>query len=259
MKILFIADIVGEPGREILRNKLPELLRNEQPDFVIANAENAAGGKGLTGPLARELFDLGVMAITLGNHTFDRKEIESIIDEPRVLRPANYPPLVPGHGYGVFEAKNGKKIAVLSMMGRVYLPDLDCPFRTASCILETVLAETPVVFVDFHAEITSEKQAFGWYLDGRVSAVVGTHTHVPTADERLLPGGTAYLTDAGMTGPSEGVIGMDKEVVLKKYLTAIPQHFVIAKGASVMQGCIVEVNDGTGKAVSIKRYSIQTS
>lgn len=256
MKLLFIADIVGEPGREMISKRLPGLINRENPDFVVANAENSAGGKGLTGMIAGELFGSGVDVITLGNHTFDRKEIESTIDNPKILRPANYPVGVPGNGWGVYETRAGKKIAVINLMGRVYMPILDDPFRKAGELIEKAAKETKCIFVDFHAEITSEKQTMGWYLDGRVSAMCGTHTHIPTADERVLPGGTAYITDAGMTGPSEGVIGMDKEVILKKYLTGIPQHFSIAKGASVMQGCVIEIETESGKATSIKRFSL---
>ena len=257
MRILFLADIIGEPGRDIVRKHLPALMEREHPDVVIANAENAAGGKGITAPLAREFFAMGVNALTLGNHTFDRKkEIVDIIEDERVARPANYPPGVAGAGIRVIEAENGKKIAVISLMGRVYLPAIDCPFRTAMALVEQYRDKVNAIFVDFHAEITSEKQALGWYLDGRVSAVVGTHTHVQTADEKILPQGTAYLTDAGMCGPTDSVIGMDKEVVLTKYLTGIPQHFVMGKGSCIMQGCIVETDDTTGHATAIRRVSI---
>ena len=256
MKILFIADIVGEPGRAVIAKGLPGLFGRENPDLIIANAENSAGGKGLTSPIAKELFSLGIDVITLGNHTFDRKEIENTIDDPKVLRPANYPPGVPGKGWNIYKTKSGHKVAVINIMGRVYMPVIDDPFRAVSDIIDKVKAETKIIFVDFHAEITSEKQTMGWFLDGRVSACVGTHTHIPTADERVLPGGTAYLTDAGMTGPAEGVIGMDKEIILKKYLTGIPQHFSVAKGGSLMQGCVVEINESDGKAKSIKRFSI---
>lgn len=257
MKILFIADIVGEPGRAILSQKLPGLIEREKPDFVIANAENAAGGKGLTGPIAGELFGLGIDAITLGNHAFDRKEIDSAIDNPKVLRPANYPPNVPGRGWNVYKTNAGAKLAVINLMGRVYMPIIDDPFRGVTEILEKARKETHNIFVDFHAEITSEKQTMGWYLDGRVSAVIGTHTHIPTADERILPGGTAYLTDAGMTGPYEGVIGMDKEIIIKKYLTGIPQHFSVARGMSILQGCTVDIDTTDGRATSISRFSVE--
>ncbi|MCB4790521.1 MAG: TIGR00282 family metallophosphoesterase [Elusimicrobia bacterium] len=257
MKILFIADIVGEPGRQVLKHRLPDLIKKEGPDFIIANAENSAGGKGLTGTIANELFEQGINVLTMGNHTFDRKEIQDIIEDRRILRPANYPPSVPGNGWNIYELPRSIKIAVINMMGRVYLPDIDCPFRKANELLEKISLETKNIFVDFHAEITSEKIAFGWFLDGRASAVIGTHTHVPTADERILDQGTAYLTDSGMTGPRDGIIGMDREIIIKKYLTGIPHHFVVAKGQTVIQGCIVAIDHITGKAISIKRYSVE--
>jgi 2',3'-cyclic-nucleotide 2'-phosphodiesterase len=256
MKILFISDIIGQPGREIIAEKLPELVKLEKADFVIANAENAAGGKGITVSVVHDILDFGIDVITLGNHTFDRKEAESALNNERVLRPANYPPPAPGKGWGLFTASNGAKIAVINLMGRVYMPLTDDPFRAASALLEKISKETKNIIVDFHAEITSEKQAMGWYLDGRVTAVIGTHTHIPTADERILTQGTAYITDAGLTGPAEGVIGMDKELVLKKFLTGIPQHFEVARGSSIMQGCVIDINSDTGKALSIKRFSI---
>lgn len=256
MKILFISDIVGQPGREVTASRLPDLREKEKPGFVIANAENAAGGKGLNVNIANDLFSIGIDVITLGNHTFDRKEAESALNMEKVLRPANYPPMTPGTGWGIFSAEDGSNIAVLNLMGRVYMPLTDCPFRAAACLLEKISKETKNIVVDFHAEITSEKQAMGWYLDGKVSAVLGTHTHIPTADERVLPLGTAYISDCGMTGPAEGVIGMDKELVLKKFITAIPQHFEAAKGKSVMQGCVVDIDTVSGKAISIKRFSI---
>jgi len=256
MKIIFISDIIGQPGRDIVASKLPVLREKEKPFFVIANAENSAGGKGITVSIADELFALGVDVITLGNHTFDRKEAEAALSSERVLRPANYPPMAPGTGWGVYQSAEGVKVAVVNLMGRVYMPLTDCPFRAASNLLEKVSKETRNIIVDFHAEITSEKQAMGWYLDGKVSAVLGTHTHIPTADERVLPQGTAYISDSGMTGPAEGVIGMDKELVLKKFLTGIPQHFEVAKGRSIMQGCVLDIDTGSGKAQSIKRFSV---
>lgn len=257
MKVLFVADIVGQPGREILKKKLPELKNKEKPDFIIANAENAAGGKGLTPGVSTEIFLTGVNVLTLGNHAFDRKEIDSIIKDDRILRPANYPPNVPGIGWNIYNLGDSLKLAVINIMGRVYMPIIDCPFRKINEILEEVSSETKNIIVDFHAEITSEKQTYGWYLDGRVSAVIGTHTHIPTADEKILPGGTAYITDAGMTGPSQGVIGMDREVIIKKYLTGLRQHFTVAKGEAVMQGCVFDIDNNTGKALSIKRFSIE--
>lgn len=256
MKILFIGDIVGHPGREILSRLLRNLKEQEKPDFVIANAENAAGGKGLTSAVASELFNLGIDVLTLGNHSFDRKEVEQVISNPNILRPANYPPNVPGQGYGIYNLKDGTIVSVLNLMGRVYLPAIDCPFRTANAILEKIYPHTKNIFVDFHAEVTSEKQAMGWYLDGRVSAVIGTHTHIPTADEKIMPGGTAYLTDAGMTGPSGGIIGMDRDLVIKRFLTGMHEHYVIAKDSPIMQGCFVEIDSATGKSTSIRRFSL---
>ncbi|MBN1824439.1 MAG: TIGR00282 family metallophosphoesterase [Endomicrobiales bacterium] len=253
MKILFIGDIVGEPGRELVARKLPELKDREKPDFIVANAENAAGGKGITTQVMNELLSFGIDVLTLGNHTFDRKETDRVFENPAVLRPVNYPANVPGRGYGIYEAGNGENVAVVNAMGRVYMPHIDCPFVKMNEILPEISKTAKNILVDFHAEITSEKIAFGWYMDGRVSAVVGTHTHVPTADEKVLPSGTAFITDAGMTGPAEGVIGMDRELVLKKFLTGIPQHFSVAKGASVMQGCVITLNS-SGRADEIRRF-----
>ncbi|MDR1196572.1 MAG: TIGR00282 family metallophosphoesterase [Endomicrobium sp.] len=254
MKLIFISDIVGQLGRNIVKNKLPDLIAENKPDIVIANAENAAGGKGLTPQTAKELFECGINVITLGNHAFDRHEVFDILGDCRVLRPANYPQSVAGKGYGVFVLPDGKKIAVINLIGRVHMPITDCPFAAADRIIEKVLKETKNIFVDFHAEATSEKNAMGLYLDGRVSAIVGTHTHIPTADERVLPKGTAYITDAGMTGPSEGVIGTDAKLVIQKFVTGIHKHFVLAKGKSSFQGCIIETGND-GKALSIKRFS----
>lgn len=255
MKVIFIGDIIGQPGREILERHLPDLIEQEKPDFVIANGENAAGGKGITAPIAADLIALGINVITLGNHTFDRREAEEALRNPKVIRPANYPPGVPGSGFGVYTTAKNEKIAVVNLMGRVYLPHIDCPFRKANEILDKLRSETRAIIVDLHAEVTSEKQAMGYYLDDRVSAVIGTHTHIPTADETILAGGTAYLTDVGMTGPSEGVIGMDKELVIKRFLTAMPQRFEVAGGSSVLQGCVIEIESGTGRAVGIRRFS----
>lgn len=255
MKILFIGDIVGQPGRDILERVLPELQEECQLDFIIANAENASGGKGLTGPIAADLFSLGINVLTLGNHSFDRSEIETIINSPKVLRPANYPPVVPGQGFGIYTVEGKGKVAVISLMGRVYMPLTDCPFRKVNEIIDQISGQVNVTIVDFHAEVTSEKVAMSYYLDGRVSAVIGTHTHVPTADERILSGGTAALSDAGMTGPSEGIIGMDRELVLKKFLTSIPQRFNVARGQTILQGALIDIDEGTGRARSIVRIS----
>ena len=255
MKILFIGDIVGQPGREILERVLPELREEYQLDFIIANAENAAAGKGLTGPVAADLLSLGINVLTLGNHSFDRSEIETIINNPRVLRPANYPSVVPGQGFGIYSIEGKAKIAVISLMGRVYMPLVDCPFRKINEVIDQISGQAPIIIVDFHAEVTSEKVAMSWYLDGRVSAIIGTHTHVPTADERILSGGTAALSDAGMTGPSEGIIGMDRELVLKKFLSAIPQRFNVAQGQTVLQGALIDIDEVTGRSRSIVRIS----
>jgi len=256
VRILFIADIIGEPGRKTVNKVLSELKRKENIEFTIANAENAAGGFGLTKNVAEEIFASGVEVLTLGNHVWDRKEIKEIIDEARVLRPANYPPFTPGRGYNFYSSFKGTKIAVVNLMGRVYMPDLDCPFRSMDGFLPEIKKETNIIIVDFHAEITSEKQAFGWYLDGKVSAVIGTHTHIQTADERVLPEGTAYITDCGMTGPRDSVIGIKKEIILKKYLTQIPLRFEVAKKDLIFSGVIVDLEEKSGKALSIKRLQI---
>ncbi|MCK5534107.1 TIGR00282 family metallophosphoesterase [bacterium] len=256
MKLLFIADIVGEVGRKILKELLPQIKKEEQIDFTIVNAENSAGGFGITPRVAEEIFFMGVDVITLGNHTWDRKEVFEIIGHPRILRPANYPPNVPGKGFNVYVPSfKGVKIGVISLMGRVFMANIDCPFRKSDAIIEEIKAQTPIVFVDFHAEATSEKLCFGLYLDGKVSAVIGTHTHVATADEKILPQGTAYLTDVGMTGPSDSVIGVKKEIILKRYLTSLPIRFEVAREGPIFEGVVIEINEKTGKALSIKRIS----
>lgn len=253
MKVLFIGDIVGEPGRLAVKETLRELTRNTQFDFIIANGENTSGGKGLTKDVAEELFSLGVNVITLGNHTWGRKEIEQIIDDPRILRPVNFPPGVPGKGWNIYSVSgDNTKIAVINLMGRVYMPLLDCPFRSADSVLKEITLQTENIIVDFHAEITSEKQAMGWYLNGKVSAVMGTHTHVQTADERILSDGTAYLSDCGMCGSEDGVIGMDREIILKRYLTSMPYRFIVAKGNLIFNGCRIDIDKTTGKATIIE-------
>jgi len=256
LRILFIADIVGEPGRKTVNHTLSEFKKKENIEFTIANGENAAGGFGLTKNVAEEIFASGVEILTLGNHVWDRKEIKEIIDDPRILRPANYPPFTPGRGWNFYSSPTGIKIALVNLMGRVYMPDLDCPFRTMDALLPEIKKETNIVIVDFHAEITSEKQAIGWYLDGKVSAVIDTHTHVQTADERVLPEGTAYITDCGMTGSRDSVIGIKKEIILKKYLTQIPTRFEVAKKDLIFSGVIVDLDEKSGKALSIKRIQM---
>jgi metallophosphoesterase (TIGR00282 family) len=252
MKILFFGDIIGRVGREGLLRVLPSIREKHQPDFIIANAENAAHGKGLTPRIAEDLWGAGIDVLTMGNHTLDKKDIASILDDPRLLRPANYADML-GQGSGIYTARSGKKVGVLQVMGRVYMPLTDCPFKTADKELEKLRRETSIIFVDSHAEITSEKSALGWYMDGRVSAVVGTHTHIQTADERILPGGTAFLTDAGACGPLNSVIGMEVKAALKRFLTGTFTPMVVAEGDALVCGCIIDVDDATGKAQSISR------
>jgi metallophosphoesterase (TIGR00282 family) len=257
VKILFIGDIIGKPGRQALSRELDRLVDRHAVDLVIANGENAAGGFGLTEEVARDLFKLGVDAITSGNHIWDKKDaFDFIRREERLMRPANYPEGAPGHGSAVFTTAGGIKIAVLNLEGRVFMNNLECPFRTADREVARLKKETPVVFVDFHAEATSEKVSLGWYLDGQVSAVVGTHTHVQTADERILPGGTAYITDAGMTGAFDSVIGIRKEEAIAKFLTQLPVKFEVAKGNIRLNGVLVEVDEETGRALGIERINV---
>lgn len=256
MKILFIGDVVGKPGRQAVAHILPGLIEQHQLDFVIANGENAAGGSGLTPQTADELFAAGVDVITMGDHTWDQREILQIIDqEPRLLRPANFPPGTPGLGAAVFHRPGQAAVGVLNLLGRTFLRPIDCPFRKAQEEVERIRQQTTVVIVDFHAEATSEKIALGRFLDGRVSAVIGTHTHVQTADEQILPGGTAYLTDAGFTGAHESVLGREIEPVLKGFLTNLPQRFHVAGGRPRLQGALVEVDQATGRARSIQRVN----
>ena len=258
MKILFIGDIFGEPGRKTVARQVPRFVGERGVDFVIANGENAAGGFGITPDIAKELFKAGVHIITSGNHIWDKKEIiEYIDDEPRLLRPANYPKGVPGCGSTVTTASNGEKIGVLQLMGRVSMPTLDCPFRVGREEVDRLRTEVSCIVVDMHAEATSEKMAMGWYLDGTVSGVFGTHTHVQTADERILPKGTAYLTETGMTGPSESVIGVKKELAIEKFLTQMPRRFEVAAGPCIFSAVLFEVDVALGKAVSIERIRLQ--
>jgi metallophosphoesterase (TIGR00282 family) len=253
MKILFIGDIFGAPGRRIVADHLQDIVKAQGIDVAIANAENSAGGFGITPAIAEDLFNLGFDALTSGNHIWDKREIYDYLGRThRLLRPANYPPENPGRGLVVV-----KDCAILNLQGRVYMPDTDCPFRTADRLLTELDPAVKVRFVDFHAEVTSEKAALGWYLDGRVSAVIGTHTHVPTADTRILPGGTAYQTDVGMTGPYDSVIGVEKAAILQKFLTAMPVRMEAAKSNAELHSVIVDVDESTGKARSIRRHTIQ--
>lgn len=251
MRILFIGDIVGQAGmaytKEVLREKLPEL----QPDLVIANGENASNGKGLKASAAEYLYEAGIELITLGNHAFDQKETQTFIsNDRRIVRPANYPPGTPGLGYTTCRLNRTDECLIISLMGRTFLSQLDCPFRVVDDIL-TEHRNVKYVFVDIHAEVTSEKIAMGWFLDGRVSAVIGTHTHVPTADARILPGGTAYLTDVGMVGPRDGILGMDRHAVIQKFLTQMPVRFEVADGPRQFCAVVIDLDDNSGCATEI--------
>jgi metallophosphoesterase (TIGR00282 family) len=256
LRILFIGDVVGKGGRTAVADLVPRLM-NDEIDFVIANGENAAGGIGITPQYAQMLFEQGVDVITSGNHIWRKKEIIPFLEqEPRLLRPANYPPGAPGRGGGVYTTSQGKKVGVLNLEGRIFMTALESPFKTAEEFLSSLRRETKVIIVDFHAEATSEKLALGWFLDGEVSAVLGTHTHVQTADERVLPGGTAYITDAGMTGPSDSVIGIKKEIALERFLTMLPNKFEPATGRRELQGVIVDVDEETGRGLGIRRIKM---
>ncbi len=268
MRILFVGDVFGSPGRRIVREHLPHVLSERAVDLLVINAENSAGGFGLTPAISDELFDLGAHVLTTGNHIWDKREIvdylksvppgttgpDSTVRARRILRPANYPAGTPG--YGVFEGvlPGGEAYAVLNLQGRVFMQSNDDPFRTADTLLSAVRAK--VILVDFHAEATSEKIALGWYLDGRVTAVLGTHTHVPTADEQVLPNGTAYQTDVGMSGPYDGVIGVQKEQVLQRFLSGMPGKFEAARGDARMCAALIECDAASGRASSIQRLML---
>ena len=254
MKILFIGDIVGAPGREAINKLLPELKKEHALDFVIANAENASGGSGIIPKVADELFASGVDVLTSGDHIWKRKEIFELINkEDRILRPLNYPDFPPGRGSNIFKTKDGKKIGVINVNGRVFMDALECPFKSSLAAVVELSGETKVIIVDIHAEATSEKVALGWYLDGKVSAVLGTHTHIQTADERILPQGTAYLTDVGMCGPYDSVIGRKIENVLERFLTSLPVRFEVAQGNIQLCGAVLDIDEKTGRARSIVR------
>lgn len=257
VKILFIGDIIGKPGRQALSRELDRLVDRYAVDLVIANGENAAGGFGLTLDTAKELFDMGVHCITSGNHIWDKKEqVPLVLADKRILRPSNYPEGAVGVGSAVFTTPGKVKVAVLNLEGRIYMKNLECPFRAADQEIERLRQETPIIFVDFHAEATSEKAALGWYLDGRVSAVIGTHTHVQTADERILTQGTAYMSDAGMTGSFDSVIGIGKEEAIRKFLTQLPVKFEIPKKDMRINGVVIAVDETSGNAVNIERIAV---
>jgi metallophosphoesterase (TIGR00282 family) len=258
MRLLFVGDIVGKPGRRALRNLLPRLVDRHRADYIVVNVENAAGGFGITPEVLRELDGLPIDVFTTGNHVWDKKEAIGILDQvPNLLRPANYPEGNAGKGLHVGETAAGIPVAVVNLEGMVFMANLDSPFRVADRLLQQLGSEIKVVFVDFHAEATSEKQAMGFYLDGRVSAVVGTHTHVPTADERILPRGTAFQTDAGMTGPYESVIGMRADKVLKRFLLQTPSSFEVAKRDVRLAGTVIDIDEATGQARSIERLLVK--
>jgi hypothetical protein len=253
MRVLFIGDIVGAPGRKIVHERLADIVAQQKIDLTIANCENAASGFGITPRLVEELLAAGCDVLSGGNHIFDRKEIMDYFPhQPRLLRPANYPAEAPGSGLFIGATRNGEPYALLNVQGRVFMPAIDCPFKTAERELARIPADVKLVIVDHHAETTSEKQALGWYLDGQVTAVIGTHTHVATADERILPGGTAYITDVGMTGPHDGVIGMDRRGIVQKFIDGLPARFEVASGDVQMNCVLLEVDlastNGAGRA-----------
>ncbi len=256
MKILFIGDVVGKPGRRAIYELLPELVSQHEVDLTIANCENAAGGFGITREVVEELFRNHIHVLTSGNHIWDKKEASGFIAEYKdLLRPANYPPGVPGRGSTLVSDASGNPVGVINLMGRVFMYPLDCPFRAAEAEVERLRKVTPVIIVDLHAEATSEKQAMGWFLNGRASAVLGTHTHVQTADEGILSQGTAYITDAGMTGPFDSIIGVQKESVMDRFLSGIPNRFDVAKRDIRLQGVVLDIDEKTGKSRSIQRIS----
>jgi metallophosphoesterase (TIGR00282 family) len=254
MRVLFIGDIVGSPGREAIKQLLPGLKQEFNLSFVIANAENAAGGSGITPRVALELFDAEIDVLTSGDHIWKKREIFEIINqEERILRPLNFPEGVPGRGQGVFMVKQGLKVGVVNVQGRVFMEALECPFKTSRQAVEALSKDTKIIIIDIHAEATSEKVALGWYLDGKVSAILGTHTHIQTADEKILAAGAAYITDVGMTGPLDSVIGRKIDDVLARFITCVPTRFEVAKDNIQLQGVVLDVDEETGKARSIVR------
>jgi 2',3'-cyclic-nucleotide 2'-phosphodiesterase len=253
LKILFIGDIIGRPGRRIIKTFLQELIHSELIDMVIANGENSAGGFGINREVCQELLVAGVDVITMGNHTWDNKEIYQLFErERRLIRPANYPGGTPGEGYYIAETQKGVRVGVLNILGQVFLDPLACPFHTANECIVDIKKKTNIIIIDFHAEATSEKTALGWYLDGQVTAVLGTHTHITTADERILPKGTGYITDVGMTGPSNSILGINPDIVIKKFLTHLPARFEVASGPIELNAVILDIDDA-GTTTSIRR------
>ena len=258
MKIIIIGDVVGRPGRKILCSSLKKLKDKYEAEFVVANAENAAEGAGVVPRVGDELLNAGVDVMTSGNHIYDKKEvIQYIENQPRLIRPANYSPDAPGRGMWLGSTASGTLVAVINIQGRIFMPPTDCPFRTADRLVAEIGNRASVIIVDHHAEATSEKQALGRYLDGRVSVVVGTHTHVQTADEQILPGGTAYITDLGMTGPYDGIIGVESQVVITRFVRGFSNRYETATGEGELRGVVVEVDERTGKSVSIERLQVK--
>jgi len=260
IKVLFIGDIFAKPGRRIVTNLLPKIIEEKEIDLTIANGENLAGGLGITPRTAQEMFNAGIDVLTTGNHLWDKKEImEYLPAEERILRPANYPPNAPGNCLYITEIKNKGKIAIFNLMGRIFTLPIDCPFRTADYYISKIqeMNEIKVIFVDMHAEATAEKMALAWYLDGRVSAVIGTHTHIQTADERILPNGTAYITDAGMTGSHDSVIGIRPKDAINRFLLQIPSRFNPAKENLMLNSVIISVDENSGKSLDIQRLIIK--
>jgi len=256
--ILVVGDVVGSAGRDMLIRSLPDIVHEHRIDLAVVNGENAAGGFGITPKIADELFRAGVHVITTGNHVWDKREVFDYIDrETRLLRPANYPAGVPGMGSIVVRLGHGQKVAVLNLMGRVFMPGTDCPFQVGRREVEALRRETPLIIVDLHAEATSEKSAIGWYLDGEVTAVIGTHPHVQTADEQVLPGGTAFISDVGMTGPYRSVIGINKEMAVNKFLNQMPARFEVAGGPALLSAVVIRADTETGKALDIERIQIK--
>ncbi|MBI5606577.1 MAG: TIGR00282 family metallophosphoesterase [Deltaproteobacteria bacterium] len=254
VNILFIGDIVGKPGRKTVREILPLLMDRFQVDLVIANGENVSGGIGISVKGADELLSGGIHVLTSGNHIWKKKEIQTYIQQnPDLIRPANYPAGTPGNGSVIKETRSGHRIGILNLLGRTFMEAVDCPFRRGLEERERLIKETSIILVDFHAEATSEKVALGWFLDGKVSAVLGTHTHVQTSDERILPQGTAYMTDAGMTGPADSVIGVKKELAIERFLTQMPHKFEVAKRELVLEGALISIDPETGRATEITR------
>jgi 2',3'-cyclic-nucleotide 2'-phosphodiesterase len=258
LNVLMIGDIVAKPGRKLVEMHLPSLIEQHKLDFVVANVENIAHGFGVTPETADELLRMGANVLTSGNHIWDKKEImEYIHSENRLLRPANYPKITPGKGHVIARSRKGFKVGVLNVQGRVFMGPSEDPFSIAQDLVEQMRKETPIILVDMHGEASSEKQAMGWFLDGKVTAVCGTHTHVPTADQRILPAGTAYVTDIGMTGPYDSIIGVEKEQIIQKFLDQIPTRFEPAKENPILQSMLIEVDESSGLAQKIQRITVR--